>query len=108
MTEVRLIADWLSTLGYDTTPAADVARSVLEEARFTRPRKRSMAVEKLPKAADLLAERLVRACGQPACQRAASGITPVGRRVVTTTSKNACEVSDAIRTTGLLSAGLGC
>lgn len=92
MTEVRLIADWLVTLGYDTPAAADTARRVLQDARLTQPRKRSMAVEKLPKAADLLAVHLVRACGQPACQRAAPGLAPPGRGVVTTTSKNACEV----------------
>ncbi|HEY5477448.1 MAG TPA: hypothetical protein VIK11_12130 [Tepidiformaceae bacterium] len=92
MTEVRLISDWLTTLGYDTVAAAEAARTVLEAAKFTQPRKRSMSVEKLSRAADLLAVHLVRACDQPACQRAAPAISPAHRLVVLTTSKNGCEV----------------
>jgi len=68
-----LIADLLRDEGFRRPEAQSAARAALEDAGLTRSGKQGMAGEKLERARDALAVRLVRHCSDPACAAAVAG-----------------------------------
>ncbi|MBI5949359.1 MAG: hypothetical protein HY875_14570 [Chloroflexi bacterium] len=62
---------WLRGEGFASPTAAAAARSVLEDAGLTNPRKRAMVASKVEPARALLAARLQRVCGAGRCRETA-------------------------------------
>lgn len=74
--------------GFDLPEATARARGLLEESGLTRPGKRAMAEEKLPRARELLSGLLVRLCTDGDCRTRAS----MDGRARVTVSQASCEV----------------
>jgi hypothetical protein len=75
----RDIEGFLAERGMTLPDSRARARALLEEAGLTRPGKQRISDMKLPRAEELLAERLFRVCGAPACMQVAkaSGREPL-------------------------------
>lgn len=74
------IDGWLAERGISSPDARTRARTALEEAGLTSPRKVRISELKLPRAEQVLAERFYPVCAAPACMQVAqaSGREPLG------------------------------
>ncbi|WP_224369244.1 hypothetical protein [Hyalangium versicolor] len=79
MSADRDIDEWLAERGYTPTDSRTRARSTLEEAKITNPKKARMSEQKLERAEAVLAERFFRVCSAQACAQVAraSGREPL-------------------------------
>lgn len=78
MSTDRAIDAWLAEEGYELPEAMQRARSLLEAEGLTRPGKRRISDEKLPRARAALHQRFYLHCGSPECQKAdRTGRVPV-------------------------------
>lgn len=90
MSEVVNIERWLNSLGFESPYALFQARSILEALDLTRPGKRGMAAEKLPRAASALHDSVLRSCGDTLCLALAG--KRAGGRLVATVRADQCEI----------------
>lgn len=91
------IAAWLAEQGFGLPASTAAARATLEGAGLTRPGKARLSVEKLPRAAELLAATFFLHCAQPECEgfARATGCTPLRCEPRTTCQR--CGGSDNAR-----------
>jgi hypothetical protein len=93
-TSEPLIATLLRDAGF-VGPAAEQARSALEEAKLTRHGKTRIALEKVPRVLDLLSDRFLQYCGSPECLDVLRPLKPGARPVVVPNDHcGACSGSD--------------
>ena len=79
------LADLLDSAGFPAGEPASRARLLLEEAGLTNARKKRIALDKEPRARQLLAERLAPLCSHPICAQQTNG------REIVLVHKTSCE-----------------
>jgi hypothetical protein len=92
MSDAVEIERFLAQEGYTTACARRQARTLLERAGLTRPGKRAMAMEKLPRARAVLAAGSLRLCGDPECAQLAQAGPRLQPGLVARVAPTSCQV----------------